>query len=145
MFERTYPWAPLAQLRREMDRLFDDTGGGFMRPRFRTRAAYPALNVWDTGECLCVEAEIPGVAKGDLEIYSVGNELTLKGHRQPMAGEKVTYHRHERGTGEFTRVVTLPCEINADMIDAALNDGVLLLQLPKTEREKPKRITVKTR
>jgi len=131
------------ELRREMDRLWDGFGVGPLRSPFVRGAAYPAMNIWDAGDTLCVEAEVPGIRKDDLEILAVGNELTVKGRRGPVEG-KWAYHRHERGTGEFTRSVTLPCEVNADKVDAVLNNGVLMLRLSKTESAKPKQITVKT-
>jgi HSP20 family protein len=125
-----------------MDRLFDAFGAGLSQRPYKRAAAYPAMNIWDAGDAICVEAEVPGVSKNDLEILTVGNELTVKGRRGPLAG-KWAYHRHERGTGEFTRSMTLPCEINADKVDATLNNGVLTLRLPKAEAAKPKQITVK--
>ena len=140
-----YPVSRFGELRREMDRLFDAFGSDVAGSPFRRAAAYPALNVWDAGEALCLEAEIPGIRKDDLEILAVGNEVTIKGARKGLEGEKLKYHRRERGIGEFTRTVTLPSEIDADKVEATLNNGVLLLRMPKAETAKPKQITVKTR
>jgi HSP20 family protein len=141
---RVNPFAALNELQREMNRLFDGygphlNGGTLTRP-----ATFPALNVWEDGNSLYAEAEIPGVSQDDIEVYAVGNELTVKGTRKPREGEDVAYHRRERGTGEFTRVVTLPIDVNADKVQASLKDGVLTVTLPKAEEAKPKRITVKT-
>ena len=131
------------ELRREMDRVFDGFGAGRTRSAYTRAATFPAMNVWDAGDTVCIEAEIPGVSKDDLEIFAVGNELTVKGRRQPMEG-KLTYHRQERGTGEFTRVLTLPVEVNADKVDAVMDNGVLTVLLPKAETAKRKQITVKS-
>lgn len=130
------------ELRREMDRLFDSFGMGRSRWPYVRATTFPAMNVWDTGDTVCVEAEIPGVGKDNLEIFAVGNELTVKGRRQPMEGE-VTYHRQERGTGEFTRVLTLPAEVDSEKVDAVLDNGVLTVRLPKAEAAKRKQITVR--
>lgn len=137
------PFAVLNELRREMDRLFDGfgpriNGWGWMQP------AFPAINVWEDGDSLYAEAEIPGVNPEDIEVYTVGNELTIKGTRKPREGQDVTYHRRERGTGDFTRVVTLPVEIDADKVQASLKDGVLTVTLPKAEEAKARKIAVKT-
>jgi len=145
MLARTMnPFAALNELRREMDRLFDGVGhrsdGGLWAPP----AAFPALNVWEDGESLYAEAEIPGVSQNEIEVYAVGNELTIKGTRKPREGEDVSYHRRERGTGEFTRVVTLPVGVNQEKVQASLKDGILTITLPKAEDAKAKRITVKT-
>jgi HSP20 family protein len=61
-----------------------------------------------------------------------------------MAGENLTYHRQERNTGEFTRVVTLPVDVDADNVEAVLKDGVLNIRLPKAESAKPRKIALKT-
>jgi len=58
--------------------------------------------------------------------------------------ESRAYQRRERIGGEFSRVVTLPVEIDADKIEATLRDGVLSLKLPKAETTKPRQITVKS-
>ncbi|MCG3136962.1 MAG: Spore protein SP21 [Phycisphaerae bacterium] len=135
-----YDWQwPFSQLRREMDRLFDDFNGNSSEP---SRGVLPAINLWDEGERLVVEAELPGVKKEDLEILAAGNELTIRGKRNHSLSEKTAYHRQERLMGEFARVITLPVEINADQIEATLTDGVLTLRLTKAEQKKPRKITV---
>jgi HSP20 family protein len=134
-------WTPYSDLRREIDRLFDTfTGGDGGLGRVR---AFPAVNVWEEGDNLFLEAELPGVARDDLEISAVGNELTLRGRRNPRQGENLVYHRQERGFGEFTRVLTLPVEVDTDKIEATLRDGVLTLTLPKAEAAKARKIEVK--
>ena len=80
-------WNQLRQVQDEMNRLFDrwDTYGG------RSGQAYPALNVWDNGESLFVEAELPGMDLKDLEIFVTGkDQLTIKGERKPVAAENGT-------------------------------------------------------
>ena len=136
-----FPIVGFNHLRRQMDRLFDEVGAP---AQLCNNCAYPALNVWDADDALHVEAELPGVKQDDLEIFALGNELTIKGRRAPLEGENRTYHRHERETGEFTRVLTLPVEVDADKIEAVLNNGVLSLRLPKAESAKPRKIALKT-
>lgn len=144
MWRNTMPWwNAFEELRREMDRVFDSYNLGLLtRPTRRT--AFPALNAWDNAECVFVEAEVPGVKPEDLEISAVGNELTLKGRRPTLDGKDLVYHRQERGGGEFTRVVTLPCDVNADKVEATIKDGVLRIALPKAAEARPRQITVKT-
>jgi HSP20 family protein len=123
-----------------MDRLFSDVFG---RTESSTRGrGFPPVNVWEEGDNLLVEAELPGVKGEDLDISVVGDELTIKGRR--TGGEDgVTYHRRERTAGEFARVLRLPVDVDADGVNAALNEGVLLITLPKSEAAKPRRIQVK--
>ena len=138
------PTVALDDLRREMENVFDAFGTRSFRPWFRRAAAQPALNIWDAGDALCVEAEVPGVKEEDLEILVMGNELTIKGRRSPLEGADNKYHRQERATGEFVRALTLPARIDSERIEAALKHGVLTLRLPKAESDKPRKITVKT-
>jgi HSP20 family protein len=137
---------PLARLRTEMDTLLDGFLGdsakidpfGILRGR-----AFPALNIWEDERNLCAEAELPGVDIKDVDLRVVGNELTIKGQRKAGAGEGVSYHRRERGAGEFSRTVVLPVDVNAEKVEAKMADGVLAVTLPKAEAAKARRIDVK--
>jgi len=138
---------PIQQLRDEVDRLVSNV---FSNPtvagatRLVTGRGFPAVNVWEDGENVFVEAEVPGLKAEDLDITVVGDELTLKGERSEASEEQASFHRRERGIGPFTRVVRLSSEVKADQVQASLTDGILLLKLPKTEAAKPRKIKVKT-
>ena len=114
---RVNTFAPFDQLRREIAHLLDGFDPLLARTGLFGPPRFPAVNVWEGGDCLYAEAEIPGVDRENLDITVVGNELTLKGRRPAFEGQDLTYHRQERGAGEFTRVLTLPVEINADKSD----------------------------
>jgi HSP20 family protein len=135
-------WNQLQQFQGEMNRLFDRWGGaagplaGF--------AAFPPLNVWEEEDHVLVEAELPGLDLKDLDIYVTGgNQLTVKGQRKPPVTEKGVWHRQERGFGGFSRTLTLPFPVDADKVDARLEQGVLHLKLAKHESAKPRKIPVK--
>jgi HSP20 family protein len=145
LFGTMSPTTAFEDLRREMDRLFEPYLGGLGRSLLPRSRVYPAINVWDDGPRLMAEAEVPGVEPGDVDVHVMGDELTIKGHRKAREGEKLTYHRQERGTGEFTRVLTLPVEIDADTVEAVLQDGVLTITLPKEESAKPRQVEVKVK
>ena len=133
-------WREMERLRREMNRLFDGTS----TTTGRTAPSYPAMNVWASEEGLIVTAEVPGVSIDDLEINVVNETLTLSGRREPVGmAEEARYHRQERGYGKFTRTIQLPFRVNSEKVDATLTDGVLRIELPRVEEEKPKKITVK--
>lgn len=142
--QNMFPMATFEDLRREMNRLFDSRFRGYDGGWFPRTRVFPPLNVWEDGERLMVEAETPGLDMNDIEVQVVGNELTIKGERKPFEGQNPTYHRQERGTGSFTRTVTLPIDVNADKVEAVLKDGVLTIALPKAEEAKARKITVKT-
>ena len=134
------PMAGFRHLSRELERLFgrsaDDSrrvGGG----------TYPPLNVLDGQDDILVQCEVPGLDSKDLELSITGDTLVLKGTKQPSADEeKVTFQRRERGAGDFMRTVVLPDRVDADRIEAKLDNGVLTIRLPKSESAKPKRIRV---
>jgi HSP20 family protein len=138
---------PLAQLR-EVDR---QVGNFFNQglPQFANRVLdtrpFPAVNVWDDGEDLVAEAELPGLQNEEIDITVVGSELTIKGERKDAAQEGTSFHRRERGTGAFTRVLRLPVEVDAERVQAALRDGVLTVRMPKAEAAKPRKINVQTK
>lgn len=138
----TNMWGELNRFRNQMDRLFESYG--FDDADWRGLAvAYPPVNIWDDSDNVYAEAELPGLQMNDLEIYvTSGNQLTLKGQRKEPAVEKGVWHRQERGFGTFTRVITLPMDVNADKIEAKFANGVLTITMPKDEAAKPRRIQV---
>lgn len=104
---------------------------------------YPPIAIAEGDSEFAIEAEIPGVPLESLEISVTGNELTIKGKRRNAAENTRSYHRQERFSGEFTRVIKLGAEIDAGRISAAVKDGVLTVRLPKGEAAKPRKIEVR--
>jgi len=132
--------AELTRLRDEMDRLF----GRWTGRRFPLApTTYPLMNLWEDEDNLFVEAELPGMELGDLEIYVHGDQLAVKGERKEPACENGTWHRRERGYGKFARVLELPVTVNEDKVEAAFKSGVLTITLPKRAEAKPRRIEVR--
>jgi HSP20 family protein len=138
-------WNQLQGFQNEMNRLFDRWGNGDGVRSFFGAGGFPPMNVWEEGEQVCVEAELPGQDLKDLEIYVTGgNQLTVKGQRkQATAESKGVWHRQERGFGQFSRTLTLPFPVDADKVEARLENGVLKLKLAKHESARPRKIEVK--
>jgi HSP20 family protein len=99
-------------------------------------------NVFDNGDALVVQVEVPGLAKDDLDIQLQGKHLLIKGERHYEAPEGYTVHRQDLGQCSFSRAYTLPIEIAADRVSSSLDDGILTLTLPKAEEAKPRKITI---
>jgi HSP20 family protein len=101
----------------------------------------PMVDVQATEEGYVIRAEMPGVDKGGLEITVENGELTILGHRRNAqhAGELV--HR-EIVRNDFKRVYELDPVIDTSKISARINQGLLILSLPKAERVKPRKISV---
>ncbi len=142
MFYRRYrnpsAFDEVDRLQREMNRLFSQTQGR------RQAAGYPAVNMWAGEDGAILTSELPGVSPDDLEISVIGDTLTISGTRNaPEIGEEDSYHRQERGFGRFTRSVQLPFPVDAQKVDAEFKKGLLKIDLPRSEADKPKKITVK--
>jgi HSP20 family protein len=136
---------PVAELQREMNRVFDTVFGQHFGPLGRLRAGYvyPPMNVWEDQAEYVITCEVPGLEMEDLEVYVAGDQLTVSGRRADAIPESgATVHRHERDTGQFSRAVTLPGPVLSDKTQAALAEGILTVRIPKTEEAKPKKIQV---
>ena len=106
---------------------------------------FPALNVYEDKDILTIKAELPGVEAEHLDISFEGDTLTIKGKREPYHnGEKISYHRREIETGNFSRAVTLPIKINPDTLAAKLQNGVLVITMEKAASVKPRQVNVVT-
>jgi HSP20 family protein len=126
-----------------MNHLFDRWGNDGGSP-FGQTPSFPAINVWEEQDQIQVEAELPGLNLNDLEIFVTGgNQLTIKGERKRPEGVRGVWHRQERGFGSFVRTLTLPFAVDADKVNARLENGVLLVQLAKHASAKPRKIPVK--
>ncbi len=110
-------------------------------PDRATEFASPEVNIYETSEGYVLEAEMPGVNKEGLEITLEGNEITIVGHRHvaPLSGEALF---RESFRGDFRRVFELDPAIDTSRIAARMDQGVLTLTLPKSERVKPRKIKV---
>jgi HSP20 family protein len=128
------------RLQQDMTRLFGDLSVN----RTRKASSFPAINIWAAEESAKVTAEIPGVSKDDLDINVTGDTLTLSGVRsQDDLPEGARYHRQERRFGEFSRSIQLPYTVDVNKVKAVFKNGVLSVDLPRVEAEKPKKIAVK--
>jgi len=131
-------WNQWNQLQSEVNRMFEQ----FDTPR-AAESAVP-LNLWEENDVYHVEAELPGVELSDLDITVTGpSQLTIKGERKPIEPKDGAAHRRERVFGTFVRTITLPAALDAEKVDAKLENGVLKLTLPKHEAAKPRKISVK--
>jgi len=137
------PWTPfdrLSTLRDEMNRLFD-----FSQPT--TTGLFggwsPALDVYDQKDNFLILCELPGMKKEDIEITVENNTLTVSGERKMEQERKEgETFRSERYFGKFQRSVTLPISVDSSHVKATYKDGVLQVELPKSEEAKQKQIQV---
>ncbi len=134
-------WREVDRLQREMNRLFETT----YPARRRQAAGYPAVNLWSNENGVILTAEVPGVSPDDIDINVLGETVTLSGVRNiDELPETARYHRQERGYGAFTRSVQLPFNVDVNQVEANFKNGVLAVNLPRAEADKPRKIAVKT-
>jgi HSP20 family protein len=101
----------------------------------------PEVNIFETKDGYVLEAEMPGVSKEGLEITLEGNEITITGHRQAETQSGESLFR-ERRLADYRRVFQLDPAVDTSKVSARMEQGVLTLTLPKSERVKPRKIKV---
>ena len=103
----------------------------------------PAVDIFETDKEITLLADLPGVKREDLNIDLNDDILTLTGEVRPFEGPDEEDILIEYRVGSYYRQFTLAEVIDQSKIDAALNDGVLRLTLPKAEKAVARQITVK--
>lgn len=134
----------VADVRRRLDRLFEDSlfGQGFMDDR--ANRAGPPVTLHDQGAYLVLTADVPGMTDKDVHVTLNQEVLTLEGERKTKAPEGFGVHRAERASVRFSRSITLPSRVDPEQSTATVKDGVLTITLRKQEQERPQKIAVKT-
>ena len=132
---------PVFGLRREIDRLFEDTFGGDAR---RTGWA-PAVDVREDNKEIVLEIELPGIKPSDVEVTAENGVLTVRGEKQSTSteGSEGRYHVVERTYGSFTRSFQLPSAVDERRIDAEFQDGLLSVHIPKAALAQPRKIEIR--
>ena len=144
----------MALLRRDPEQEMEDMLERYARALGQPRAGsqeviatgdwVPRVNIAETEKAFEIKAEIPEVNKEDVKVTVHNGVLTIQGERKQEKEEKgKKFHRVERLYGSFTRSFTLPDNVDETKISALFKDGVLNLQIQKTEKAKPKSIEVK--
>jgi HSP20 family protein len=131
-FARWDPLHDLLAIQQRLDRLAPGGQAGWA----------PPVDLHETDDCYVLTAEVPGLARDDLQIHVHDGRLTLSGTRHEREVPCEQYHRVERGYGTFTRTFQLPMPIAVERIAADLQNGVLTVTVPKSPDAAPRRIRV---
>ena len=103
----------------------------------------PAVDVEETDNSYLFSAELAGLGKDDVEITFEDNVLTLSGERKIEKDEENdNYHRIERSYGTFTRSFNLPSHVDSTKVEAKFDNGILTIEVPKSEQAKPQKIEI---
>ena len=106
------------------------------------RAALPAVDVYEDDAGITLLADMPGVARDQLELKVEGDALSIEGGVRALTPEGLEAVYAEVRVPRYRRAFTLSRELDPTRIQAQLKDGVLTLRLPKAEHAKPRRIAV---
>jgi HSP20 family protein len=104
----------------------------------------PPVDIYETeSHDLVVKAELPDMAREDIEVKVENNTLILRGTKKLPEGIKDEHVRRiERSYGAFHRAFTLPNTVDATKVSADYKNGVLTVKLPYREEAKPRTINV---
>ena len=155
----TQMWRPFENLRREVDRLFEDFTASpfrlpFRRPAFDVEPFWapeswvtvPPVDFVERDNAFEMTADLPGLDEKNIEVKVANGVLTVKGEKTEDKEEKEKdFHLRERRFGSFERSFRVPETVDMDKIEASFKQGVLTVKMPKTaEAQKPvKKIEVR--
>lgn len=137
-------WNPIDDLfdiQENINRIF----GNYLSARGSAKVIgwMPAVDITESDSEYVIKADIPGMKKEDIKISLENNTLTISGERKEEKEEKgKNYVKKEKNYGSFMRSFALPHTVDAKGIKATYKDGVLSINVPKTEEAKPKEIKI---
>jgi HSP20 family protein len=144
MIDRNAAFGPSTSLRHVMDRLLEEA---VVAPRQSGSTSWggPALDIYEEGDTLVVEAQLPGLKADDIDVNVERGVLTISGKTTAESESKGrNYLVREQRVGQFSRSFQLPAVYNADPGVATYEHGVLRLVFSKSEQAKPRRIQLNT-
>jgi HSP20 family protein len=104
----------------------------------------PNVDIIERPDELLIRADMPGASMNEIDVRFENGALSIHAHVPNRQSTNVNYLWREFGVGDFHRSFEVSEMIDAANITAEYRDGVLSLHLPKVERARPRRITVKT-
>lgn len=135
---------PFGSLRREMERLFDDTfrSFGLTAPGGWSARSWPSVELNETDSEIRVTAEMPGLTENDIDLTVENGILCLRGERKSEVDDKERGYS-ERYYGRFERRIALPTGVDESKAQARFENGVLTVTMPKSpEVERGRRIPI---
>ncbi|HEX8830264.1 MAG TPA: Hsp20/alpha crystallin family protein [Longimicrobium sp.] len=104
----------------------------------------PETDVVETEREIRVQVEMPGLKRENIEVDVENNVLTIRGEKREerTEGQEGRYHLAERRWGTFARSFVLPRDVDAENINAAFENGVLTVSIPKSEKARRRKIDI---
>lgn len=129
-FRALWSWDPFDALQRP--------AAGLSRPHVEFA---PSFDVLERDDHFILKADLPGVREEDLDVSVMDNQLTVSGTRHAEERrEEEHYYMYERAYGDFSRTFTLPQQASTEDIEAVLENGELLVTVPKRAEAVPRKI-----
>ena len=108
-----------------------------------TNAEFPPINIWASEKRIVIVAEVPGIDPANIDLQICNQIMTLKTKRElDDQPDGRTFHRRERGHGQFTRSVELPYSVDSENVNASFSNGMLTIELSRVAVDLPKKIAV---
>ena len=139
------PFRELATMQDRINRIFGDAYTRRYDDDLTQRGEwFPPVDIYENAnQEIVLKAELPGLAREDIDLRVENNTLTLRGERkQDTEIKQDQYHRVERSYGAFSRSFSLPTRIDTDKVRAEFKEGVLSITLPVKAEAKPRQIEV---
>jgi HSP20 family molecular chaperone IbpA len=134
---RRRPLELFDEMKKAFDSFFDEDASLFSDP-------LPAVDVREEEDRYVVEADLPGMEEDDLEVSVNNDVLTIASEKEEESEDrKKGFLIRERKQASFRRTFRLPPDVDSGSIDASFDNGVLTVELPRSETGKPRRIAVK--
>jgi HSP20 family protein len=105
-----------------------------------------SIDLYEKDDKYIVEAPVAGVNPEDIDVNIEGRYLTISGETKKESGEddkNRKYHIRERSMTSFSRTITLPGEVDIEGVEAKCENGVIKVELPKTQKSTSRKISVK--
>ena len=140
------PFRNMTTLQDRINRIFDETvsrSKDDYEVEVRQCDWRPVVDIFETEKGIVINAELPGVSKEDITLDVKQNILTLKGERKSdKEVSQENYYRMERCFGTFERAFTLPSTVDPANITANFKDGILRIEIPKSQEKKAQQINI---
>ena len=140
------PFREFTQMQDRLNRVFVDAYGrsGSDEGLMTSGAWVPPVDIYQNGDQeLVLKAELPDMAREDIDITVDNGTLTIRGEKKLASDvREEQFHRIERRYGTFSRTIRLPEDVDVEKAEAKYRNGVLTLRVPRADAAKPRRIEV---
>jgi HSP20 family protein len=133
------PYHRMAAMRHAMKHMYNDT---VVDQTASDCEMVLAIDIQTGDDAYDITALVPGLNAEDLEIEAVNNTVTIRGEFKSLKDDQAKYLVSELPSGRFSRVITLPTATDASKVEATIKNGVLSLNVPRAEADRPKAIKV---